>query len=172
MVSLWWVSSCLLWTQRVVLGSPSELSVMCFMVRKIYYSVGWHSVVTNMWYTLPWWRPNSCLDIPLPPSIGRVSRHSLIVRPVTGWNCPRKRLSWSHTIWRPGIRGTSSHWKYSSSHGSSVSVPGSHEVGVLVPGVMTLDYIRFLFCQLFGPVNHRQNWKVGREVVKKFDYQW
>jgi hypothetical protein len=21
------------------------------------------------------------------------------------------------------------------------------------------DYIRFLFCQLFGPVNHRQNWK-------------
>ncbi len=21
------------------------------------------------------------------------------------------------------------------------------------------DYIRFLFCQLFGPVNRRQNWK-------------
>jgi hypothetical protein len=29
------------------------------------------------------------------------------------------------------------------------------------------DYIRFLSCHLFGPVNHGQIWKVEREVVKK-----
>ena len=32
----------------------------------------------------------------------------------------------------------------------------------MVSGGNFQDYIRFLFCQLFGPVNHRQYWK---EVV-------
>ncbi len=26
------------------------------------------------------------------------------------------------------------------------------------------DYIRFLFCHLFGPVNHGQNWKGWSEL--------
>jgi hypothetical protein len=36
---------------------------------------------------------------------------------------------------------------------------------------LKIHYIRFLSCHLFGPVNHDRLGKVGREVVKKLDYQ-
>ena len=39
------------------------------------------------------------------------------------------------------------------------------------PGGNFEDYIRFLSCHVFGPVNHGTIRKVGREVVKKLDDQ-
>jgi hypothetical protein len=38
-------------------------------------------------------------------------------------------------------------------------------------GVKIEDYIRFLFCHLFGPVNHEQTWKDWERSGEKLDYQ-
>ena len=41
----------------------------------------------------------------------------------------------------------------------------------VVSGGKCEDYIRFLFFQLFGPVNHRQNWKGWERSGDLLDHQ-
>ena len=58
------------------------------------------------------------------------SLQSLIVEPLTGWECPKKLFSCCHTIDRLGDRGTSPPWKISFAHNSSVRMSDSHEIEV------------------------------------------